>query len=123
MILTKALLAATLLTAPFSGMNSALTTNPITQEVQPRLFGTLTSGWLTSTDGYSQIQVTYTHELATNRIVYINSIVAVRLTNGSAISQFWRLGESINGNVATINIGYRLGSGSEDRLGTYHLVV
>ncbi len=93
MILTKALLAATLLTAPFSGVNSALTTNPITQEVQPRLFGTLTSGWLTSTDGYSQIQVTYTHELATNRIVYINSIVAVRLTNGVLSHSF---GGSVN---------------------------
>ncbi|MEY8310258.1 hypothetical protein AAK899_12165 [Erysipelotrichaceae bacterium 51-3] len=122
MILGKTLLAVTLLTASMPTINSVSPLSPVTQEVQPRLFGTLTSGWLTSTDGNVQVKVSYTHELATNRIVYINSIVACRYSNGAVVSQYWLIDSSVSGNTAVINVGY-LAADSSTRLGVFHLIV
>lgn len=123
MVLTKILLAGSLLTSSLSGVVStdpaAQTTLPKT-EVQPRLFGTLNSGWLTATSGRSQIIVNFTHELATNRIVYVNSVVSFNLLiHGNLMYLNTTPTYSVNGNTAVITVQYSLEGTSAQGLQTY----
>lgn len=97
--------------------------NPTKAEIMPRLSGNLISGWLTSTDGLAQAKINYTHEIGTNRIVYINSITSFRVTDGKSVSSYWIINSSINGNTATINVGYTLSGYASTFLGTFYLIV
>ncbi len=123
MVLAKAMLSATLLASSLTGNPMLPPMNPTYAEIEPRLSGNLTSGWLTSTDGLSQAKINFTHELGTNRIVYINSIASFRVTDGKNVNRYWIAGYSTSGNTATINIGYTLYGYGSTFLGTFYLVV
>ncbi len=75
------------------------------QAVSPRIWGTLTSSELTSTDGKLRVRLTYTHEIGTNTIVYINGIASVYSTRGH-VSDASIISSSINQNRASVNIRY-----------------
>lgn len=90
---------------------------------QPRLWGNLTSDWLTSTDGLTQAKINFTHELGTNTIVYVNSVASFRSTSGQTVSTYRMINDSINGNRATVHIEYTLQGSSQTYLCTVQLVV
>lgn len=111
MILLKALLAGSLLTSSLPGIVSTVPKTQATAiqaEVQPRLSGTANSGWLTASSGNSQVIVNYTYEFATNRIVYVNSIVSFKHFNSGSLAYLAVKNYTISGNTAVINIQYTL---------------
>lgn len=129
-MILKTLLAVSLLSAPVVLNSENHTFNSyqgdvLTEEAaDPRLWGELTSTWLTSTDGRTQARFKFTHEIATNTIIYINGIVGFQSTSGETITNYWISNNpSINGNRATIVVGYTIAGSDRHFQGTFQLVV
>lgn len=105
----KVMLCFASLLSVFSGNQPVFAVQPSAecseQAVSPRIWGTLTSSELTSTDGKLRVRLTYTHEIGTNTIVYINGIASVSSSRGY-VSDASIISSSINQNRAAVNIRY-----------------
>lgn len=118
----SALLLAATLAIPGVPVLAAETSTDETEEVAPHLFGELTTGWITSADGMSRAKFKITHELATNRIQYVNGIAAFSTSYSGVLEGYWISSHTAPavGQVKVV-VGYRVNG--QEKMGTFWITI